>query len=373
MQLNTRADQSLGLLLSFFMANPFDDQKDISAIEEEQRKIETSTDDNRNASFDQSFDTLTKVAPFSKDEQRSEFVIPTPIPYYPPTRATNTLSFDDASLGLDSHDGGSATGGSNMMDDDESSATVTHPNDNDVLCGRGKFTLNHEGNRRFRLLIGANLDRYLSVNRTKKTVLVMEIISRIRQAGGGFLKQSTKSPTNGGGGGSSCWYDIGDRAARLKVGHAMRDAHAERTQVKNRNRRKKSPCSNSRTTSPTISEPKQEGTAEQAFETQLLPHAKKSASVPAPHNMASEALVFHRHQRQEDNNNNGDDCRIDDQKMSQKTENNEASSSDDDDDLDFDQMVDLIHPFKENSELDTLFDQLSDGSSMDLCSLEKQL
>ena len=91
----------------------------------------------------------------------------------------------------------------------------------DVLCGRGKSALNHIGNRRFRVVVAANLTRYLSLqSRSEKTHLAMRIVTDVRQNGGRFLKQD---------GLTNIWYEIGNKMAREKVAHALRDAKADRT------------------------------------------------------------------------------------------------------------------------------------------------
>jgi hypothetical protein len=94
------------------------------------------------------------------------------------------------------------------------------PTTSDVLCGRGQTNASHDGNQRFRASIGLHLDSYLAAkNRLGKTMLVAEIVKRVRESGGKFLKKDRKSGE---------WFDIADKQACKKVGHALRDAHAER-------------------------------------------------------------------------------------------------------------------------------------------------
>lgn len=89
----------------------------------------------------------------------------------------------------------------------------------DVVCGRGKTAINHEGNRRFRDYIGLHVDAFLSArNRQAKNELVVDIVKAVRESGGKFLRKE----------GNHHWVDIGDKKAYEKVGHALRDAHAER-------------------------------------------------------------------------------------------------------------------------------------------------
>jgi hypothetical protein len=115
------------------------------------------------------------------------------------------------------------------------------PTASDVLCGRGQTNVSHDGNQRFRASIGLHLDSYLAAkNRLGKTLLVAEIVKRVRESGGKFLKKDRKSGE---------WFDIGDKQACEKVGHALRDAHAER--IRNHDAHGKQSQISSRTTATT--------------------------------------------------------------------------------------------------------------------------
>lgn len=90
------------------------------------------------------------------------------------------------------------------------------PSNYDVLCGRGKESFNHVGNRRFRVTIGMNLKKYMEAQtKIQKTLVVVSIVDMIRSLSpnGGFVKQDADGK----------WYEIGDKLARAKVGHALRD------------------------------------------------------------------------------------------------------------------------------------------------------
>jgi hypothetical protein len=91
------------------------------------------------------------------------------------------------------------------------------PSDSDVCCGRGKKNWNMTGNVSFRKLIRASVARYMAASlKNEKTAVVISVFDEIRRQGGHFLKQQRH-------GSSSRWYDIGDAAAREKVGHSLRD------------------------------------------------------------------------------------------------------------------------------------------------------
>lgn len=73
------------------------------------------------------------------------------------------------------------------------------------------------GNQFFREAIIEGVEGYRSADtRFAKSLVVLEIINKIRFRGGRFLKQDTK---NGQG-----WYELSEQQAKEKVGHAIRDA-----------------------------------------------------------------------------------------------------------------------------------------------------
>jgi hypothetical protein len=89
------------------------------------------------------------------------------------------------------------------------------PSSDDVICGRGKAARNHQGNRYLRSLIEDAVGRYETArNRMEKTVLVTEIIDKIRSKGRGatFVKQV-----------GGRWYEVCDDLAREKVGQSLRE------------------------------------------------------------------------------------------------------------------------------------------------------
>lgn len=103
----------------------------------------------------------------------------------------------------------------------------------DVVCGRGNICYNHEGNRRFRELVHASLDRYTRAStRHEKGLIVISIVDTIRQRSpnGGFVK---KDVTTGE------WFEIGDHSAREKVGQTIREALTQQDPKKRELQRKK--------------------------------------------------------------------------------------------------------------------------------------
>jgi hypothetical protein len=84
------------------------------------------------------------------------------------------------------------------------------PGPKDVICARGKRALGHEGNIRFRRLIGQNLRIYSeSTTKLEKSLIVTSIVDNVRQSSphGGFIKKDKGQ-----------WYEVGDHIAREKCG-----------------------------------------------------------------------------------------------------------------------------------------------------------
>lgn len=84
----------------------------------------------------------------------------------------------------------------------------------DILCGRFKNAFNHVGNRRFRVTINLNLQRYIQAEKKQeKTTLIIELVRILKQdVGVRFLKK--KGPG---------YIELSEKQAREKVGHALRD------------------------------------------------------------------------------------------------------------------------------------------------------
>lgn len=85
----------------------------------------------------------------------------------------------------------------------------------DIICGRNSLAFNNIGNRRFRVTISLNLQRY---NRAKtkqeRTLVIRSIIDVLRlEAGARFLKRK-----------GDVFVELSERQVRQKVAHALRDS-----------------------------------------------------------------------------------------------------------------------------------------------------
>jgi hypothetical protein len=83
----------------------------------------------------------------------------------------------------------------------------------DVLFGRGKAVVDHQGNTQFRQIVDMYMCKYESAGRLEKTCIAEAIVHMIKEASGRFLKRD-----NGGD-----WEEVDDSTARKKVAHAFRN------------------------------------------------------------------------------------------------------------------------------------------------------
>ena len=94
---------------------------------------------------------------------------------------------------------------------------VTHKfGENDVLCGKGRSSICHTGNQRFREIVEANKGEYARATRKQKIFLAHSIVDLIRtaQPPGRFLLRDTESGQ---------WYDIGRGRSFEKTSQALRE------------------------------------------------------------------------------------------------------------------------------------------------------
>ena len=94
-------------------------------------------------------------------------------------------------------------------EDNSKHIIIVPPTEKDVLCGRGRTHFFHEGNQRFREIVGTRLQLYLTApSRSQKSKIVKAIAEEVLEEGARFLKQIR---------GSRDWYEAGANTAREKV------------------------------------------------------------------------------------------------------------------------------------------------------------
>ena len=179
----------------------------------------------------------------------------------PAATSYNTVSFSDgAGVGFDS-DGGSGNAddkdNSNCMDqsdnnhsddditinmgnvdlegtDSQMSQTAV-PEDLlqqwDIICGRDKSAFNHIGNRRFRMTMNLNLQRYIDApTREDKTNLIKRLHAYLEdEIGYRFLKKAD----------DATYVTMTEKQIREKIGHSLRDLVSARRRKLNNQKKKK--------------------------------------------------------------------------------------------------------------------------------------
>lgn len=104
-------------------------------------------------------------------------------------------------------------------------AVVVAPSLFDILCGRGRECYEHPGNKIFRDMIDANLQRYTAAEtKHARGTIVTGIVDTIRNSSpNGFLRYDSKHRT---------WTALAEYEARQKVGQTIREVLTQRSPTK---------------------------------------------------------------------------------------------------------------------------------------------
>eukprot|EP00980_Cylindrotheca_fusiformis_P009035 scaffold1939_cov92-Cylindrotheca_fusiformis.AAC.8 len=147
-----------------------------------------------------------------------------------PTPITSNLTFFPQPLAVD-EDGDSEKPAKSAFKYDPAYG-ISSPAPNDIVCGRGKMTIAHPGNRRFRKLVAEMKDDYQKARRRDhKTRITLELVQQLRSGpdGGRFLLYDPDT---------KLWYDVGDGYAREKVSHSLRSCKHEQRRTKPKPRKR---------------------------------------------------------------------------------------------------------------------------------------
>jgi hypothetical protein len=91
-------------------------------------------------------------------------------------------------------------------------ATLLRPYD--VICGRSSTAFQNVGNKRFRVTMALNLQRYMAArSRKDKTIVIVNLLRTMQEDVGARFLKLTK---NG-------YVELDNKATKEKVGHALRD------------------------------------------------------------------------------------------------------------------------------------------------------
>jgi hypothetical protein len=118
----------------------------------------------------------------------------------------------------------------NKMDSSSSniaSNSFDNPRPYDILCGRNRNSFNNIGNRRFRITISMNVEKYNSMrSRHQRSKFIASLAQTMRyEVGFRFLKRK--------GGKNAQTVELSDDEIRAKIGHALRDLSSTMQQDSN--------------------------------------------------------------------------------------------------------------------------------------------
>jgi len=102
---------------------------------------------------------------------------------------------------------------------------ITSPKSSDILCGKDKACVAHEGSKWFRKKIALNYERYQAcTTKQEKMNITKDIVEELQQTKSSrFLKYDNES---------NSWREITQMAARDKVSHALRFASQKQEKKK---------------------------------------------------------------------------------------------------------------------------------------------
>ena len=94
-------------------------------------------------------------------------------------------------------------------------SVIQQPNDDDIMCGRGKSHAKNKGNMKFIAMVRSNLERYQSAPKPiDRSIVVASLLSNLIESGARFIKQD---------GNTKQWFVMSDDQAHQKIGHSIRD------------------------------------------------------------------------------------------------------------------------------------------------------
>jgi hypothetical protein len=103
--------------------------------------------------------------------------------------------------------------GDNFCRDEKVSSNTSGYTIHDVLCGRGKVSIFHEGNKFFRKTVEHFLDPYIyATDQLERSQVVQSVIDTVHRAGGNFKKKL---------GNHSQYYALSNQQCRDKVGSEL--------------------------------------------------------------------------------------------------------------------------------------------------------
>ena len=162
-----------------------------------------------------------------------------------------------------------------------------------VLCGRSSTAFNHVGNRRFRLTINLNLQRYMDAPTKKSKSEVIKSIVKylLEEVGARFVKQQ-----------KSNYVEVSRQAVKEKVAHSLRDLalhatrqHKSKATIKSTQNFSdvfETPISQSKAPSPDANRSQGECSCDETPTKELIPEACLSKESCRLENIFTEAILI---------------------------------------------------------------------------------
>lgn len=105
------------------------------------------------------------------------------------------------------------------------------PTCNDIICGRGRGSFLHEGNKAYLALLRRNIPTYLAAGKRKeKSIIISTLVSSLKTRGFRFLKQDEKNTR---------WYELSKQECYERTAHAIRDLIRKQKQAKRKSLRRR--------------------------------------------------------------------------------------------------------------------------------------
>ncbi|CAJ1932669.1 unnamed protein product [Cylindrotheca closterium] len=94
-------------------------------------------------------------------------------------------------------------------------AASYQPSGQDIICGRGRGSFLHEGNKAYLSLLRRNIHAYLHAKkRVDKSAIIDTLVLSLKERGFRFLKQDDKNQR---------WYELSEQECYDRTAHAIRD------------------------------------------------------------------------------------------------------------------------------------------------------
>jgi hypothetical protein len=152
----------------------------------------------------------------------------------PWTNNSTSVSCGSSTSSLSGCSGASGSSKPNSSNDRTPYPKSFVPTIDHVICGRGKKSYGHCGNKNFLTIVAAHIDDYAAANTKQEKSDIVQSIVDILESRGGFIRMETKT---------GLYYKAEDGAGREKTSQALRDClnhkYKSSKDIKRKNRKQK--------------------------------------------------------------------------------------------------------------------------------------